>query len=110
MSEKAAIYRVKPTSEKAFQRAIQSEIRRLSHLPDDKYVAPEPGLVRSLFEFSGWTQTEGARMLKVNVATLRRWTASAEQSQSREIPYSAWMLLLLLSGHASIDNLAVRQV
>ncbi len=107
MSERAASYNVTYTNKRDFNRAIQSEIVRLGKTPGTDYSGPEPSLIRALLEYSGWSQAHGAGLLRVDVSTLRRWTANREQRQSREIPYCAWSLLLLLSGHASLESIGV---
>ena len=105
MSEQAASYNVTYKNKQDFKRAIKSEIVRLGKTLGTDYSGPEPSLIRALFEYSGWTQAYGANVLRVDVSTLRRWTANREQRQSREIPYCAWSLLLLLSGHASVESM-----
>ena len=105
MSEQAASYNVTYTNKRDFNRAIQSEIVRLGKTPGTDYSGPQPSLVRALFEHTRWTQAHAASLLRVDVSTLRRWSANREQRQSREIPYSAWSLLLLLSGHASLASM-----
>ncbi len=105
MSEQRASYNVTYADKRAFKSAVQSELRRLAQTDATHYRGPEPSLVRALIEDSGWQQSEVADLLRVNVSTVRRWTASAEQAQSREIPFAAWALLLQATGHTTIETL-----
>ncbi|MGJ8586292.1 MAG: hypothetical protein ACSHXD_19555 [Marinosulfonomonas sp.] len=104
MSERAAGYNVKYENTDAFKRAIELERLRLEKTCGTDYSGPDPSLIRALFEFSDWTLSRGAALLRVDVSTLRRWMADSAQRQSREIPYAAWCLLLLLSGNASAES------
>lgn len=107
MSEQAASYSVTFKNKQAFKRAIKSEVVRLGKSYGTDYTAPEPSLIKALFTYCGWSLVYGSRILRVDVSTLRRWTADREQKQSREIPYAAWMHLLLVSGLVTVDALSV---
>ena len=106
MSEQAAGYSVTFTNRRALKSAIQTEIKRLSKTDSTNYAGPDPSLVRALVDDAGWQQSQVADLLRVNVSTVRRWTANREQSQSREIPYAAWVVLLQAGGHTAIKSLA----
>lgn len=99
MSEQRASYNVIFSDKRAFKGAIKSELRRLEKTDASNYHGPDPSLVRALIDDIDWKQSEIANYLRVNVSTVRRWTASTGQSQSREMPFSAWALLLHASGH-----------
>ena len=107
MTEQAASYNVTFTNKTAYKSAVQSEIKRLARTDASNYTGPDPSLVRALIQFAGWQQSHVADLLRVNVSTIRRWTASREQSQSREIPYAAWVILLQAAGYTSLESLAV---
>ncbi len=104
MSEQRASYNVTYPDKRSFKNAVRSELRRLTQTDAADYRGPEPSLVRALFEDSGWQQSEVASLLRVNVSTVRRWTASTDQAQSRDMPFSAWALLLQVAGHTAIGE------
>ena len=103
MSEQQAGYHVTYTDKRAVNGAVKAELRRLTRTDASNYRGPEPSLVRALIESSGWQQSEVADLLRVNVSTVRRWTANSEQSQSREMPFAAWVVLLQATGHTIIE-------
>lgn len=106
MSEPRAGYRVKYTGSQAAKSALNNEVRRLAAVEQGCYSAPEPELIRALTDQMEWSQIRVAELLRVNVSTVRRWTACREQQQYSEIPFSAWYLLLHFAGVASLDRLA----
>lgn len=106
MSEQQATYNVTYTDKSALNGAIQSELRRLVRTDSTTYKGPDSSLVRALIEGAGWQQNEVADLLRVNVSTVRRWTANAEQSQRREMPFSAWVVLLQATGYTAVETLA----
>ena len=106
MSEHRASYHLTYPDKRALNRAVKAELRRLYHTDANNYRGPEPSLVRALMESSGWQQSEVADLLRVNVSTVRRWTANGEQSQSREMPVAAWVVLLHATGHTVIEVIA----
>ena len=85
---------------------VQAFRNRNCCLPFDApgYTPPHPEEVDALIKLAGWSQTEVARLAGVKYdrkkgsPTVRRWKAKKEDSQHREIPYSAWRLLLILAG------------
>lgn len=105
MSENHASYVVTYANEKAFKGAIKNELRRLAETDSSSYKGPEPCLVRAWLQYSGWQCNEVSDFLRVNTSTVRRWVANREQAQSREMPYSAWALLLAATGHTDIKTL-----
>ena len=106
MSEQAAGYSVTFTNRRAFKSAIHAEIKRLSKTDSTNYEGPDPSLVRALIADAGWQQSQVADLLRINVSTVRRWIAHREQSQSREIPYAAWAVLLQAGGYTAIESIA----
>lgn len=106
MSERQARYHVTYTDKRAVNSAVKAEIRRLSRRDASNYQGPEPSLVRALIESSGWQQSEVADLLRVNASTIRRWTANSEQSQSREMPFAAWVVLLQATGYTVTELIA----
>ena len=104
MSEPRVSYNVTHIDRKAFNGAVKTELRRLASSDALNYRSPEPSFVLALIQDAGWQQTEVANLLRVNVSTVRRWTASTEQAQSRAIPFAAWVVLLVVAGHATFGS------
>ncbi len=66
---------------------------------DPDYQEPTPDDVRTLKVISGKTGKELVAMVGVkDHRTFRRWTANQEEAGARQIPYSAWRLLLIELG------------
>jgi len=105
MSEPRAAYRVTYADSRSVKRAINQEVKRLAASEPLIYIGPEPELIRALIDQQGWTQTEVANTLRVDVSTVRRWCADREQQQFRQIPYAAWWLLLHRAGVVPTDSL-----
>lgn len=106
MSEQHTGYHVTYADNRAVSSAVKAELRRLTRTDASNYRGPEPSLVRALIESSGWQQREVADLLRVNVSTVRRWTANSGQSQSREMPFAAWVVLLHATGNTVIEAIA----
>ncbi len=64
----------------------------------DGFRQPTPEQVQDLFRLAGWTQTEAAQKLGVDVSTIRRWHTRKAAKEHVPIPYAAWRLALILSG------------
>lgn len=70
-----------------------------------KYRPPTPLEIRSLIRFMGWEHNDVAKMLGVSYddkkgsSTVRKWLAN-----DREMTYSSWRLLLILSGVVNVDR------
>ena len=64
---------------------------------DHRYQPPCAKAIHSVFAHAGWTQSEVAQRLRVNVSTVRRWTRDAEDPEASPIPYATWRFLLLSS-------------
>ncbi len=85
---------------------------RASSLPYSAsgYDAPTPEDVGELIKLMGWSQNDVAKMTGVNYdpkkgsPTVRRWKAPVDKPDHRDIPYSAWRLLLIAAGIAQIDD------
>ncbi|GAB5451845.1 MAG: hypothetical protein Hals2KO_21730 [Halioglobus sp.] len=76
---------------------------------DPNYTTPTPEDVRTLKAISGLTGRELCALVGLEDArTWRRWSQDAGAAQARQIPYSAWRLLLFELGivhDSGIDNL-----
>ena len=74
------------------------------------YMPPTPQEVDRLIKLVGWSQSGVARLVGVTYnakkgsSTIRKWRASIEKDDYREIPYSAWRLMLLYAGVVSIED------
>jgi hypothetical protein len=71
------------------------------------YQRPTPGEVDALIKAVGWSQAEVAKIVGVSYnpekgsTTVRKWRAPLHSTEYREIPYSAWRLLLIHAGIAT---------
>lgn len=100
MSEKAAGYKV----------GDGLSLDEFKELPcalvfsDPDYLPPTPGEIDQLIKAAGWSQNGTAKLVGVSFnpakgsVTVRRWRAEKGSSNHREIPYSAWRLLLINAG------------
>ncbi len=80
------------------------------------YIAPNAETVNALIQIMGWTQNQVAIITGVNFSdkkgspTVRRWKTTSKDH--RQIPYSAWRLMLLVAGaidiHSDRDALGVK--
>jgi len=74
------------------------------------YVPPTPQEVDRLIKLAGWSQSGVARLVGVTYnpkkgsSTIRKWRANTDKDDYREIPYSAWRLMLLYAGVVSIED------
>lgn len=72
------------------------------------YIEPGPETVSALIQIMGWTQNQVAIITGVNFSdkkgspTVRRWKTTSKDH--RQIPYSAWRLMLLVAGVVDIHN------
>lgn len=107
MSEERAIYNVgqiKPTSPDAFK-------GRACTLPfgHPDYKPPEPYEVAALTELLGLSQVHTANLVgvksdpKKGSTTVRKWKTE-RGNERRQIPYSAWRLLLLYAGIVTVED------
>ena len=80
------------------------------HFNHSEYLHPEPEEVTELIKLAGWTITQTAKLVGVSYTvekgspTLRRWRANKSASHYREIPYSAWRLMLIYAGVVKPKN------
>lgn len=71
---------------------------------DERYRAPTPQEVAQLINLSGWSQNDTAKLVGVSwdtkrgSSTIRKWKSAKGEKEHREIPYSAWRLLLIYAG------------
>jgi hypothetical protein len=74
------------------------------------YRPPTPQEVDRLIKLAGWSQSGVARLVGVTYnpkkgsSTIRKWRANIDKDDYREIPYSAWRLMLLYAGVVSIED------
>lgn len=74
------------------------------------YVPPTPQEVDRLIKLAGWSQTSAARLVGVTYnpkkgsSTIRKWRTNVDKDDHREIPYSAWRLMLLYAGVVSVED------
>ena len=61
-----------------------------------------PDALRNLLTRHKLTGSQAGRLLGVDSRTTRKWTADEEVSSHRDMPQSAWWLLLILTGEASV--------
>lgn len=66
-----------------------------------EWCQPTPEEVRELLSKHGLSGAGAGRIIGVDGRTVRRYTAPADQKGAREIPYSAWRLLLIETGEVS---------
>lgn len=77
---------------------------------DEDYRPPTPEEVAHLIKLAGWSQNDAAKIVDVSwhpkrgSVTIRKWKSQKGTEEHREIPYSAWRLMLLQSGVVSIDD------
>lgn len=63
-----------------------------------------PDALRQLLTRHELTGSQAGRLLGVDSRTIRKWTAGDAVSSHREMPKSAWWLLLLLTGETNIPE------
>lgn len=71
---------------------------------DPLYRPPTPTEIKAVLDFTDWKQVKAAQLVGVGYErggsqTIRRW-----RKGEREIPYSAWRLILILSGIISLGG------
>ena len=105
MSEAAGRYRV--ATRAGMAAALPSKIKSIKKGIAGRTFdsdSPSPEIVQFLFNKHGWSQTLVASMLRVDVSTVRRWTANPEQLQFSKLPYAQWLLLLILAGEITLTE------
>jgi len=74
---------------------------------DNNWETPTPDEIRRVIEYAGHatdpgkkklTGSEAGLIIGVNERTVRRYTAPVDAKNYREMPYSAWRLLLQYAG------------
>jgi len=111
MNENAVIYK-KPDT-------VPMTLNAFAGLPcslpstDERYQPPTPEQVGQLINLASWSQNDAAKLVGVSwdtrrgSSTIRKWKSEKGHKEHREIPYSAWRLLLLLAGVVNVpDSLA----
>lgn len=108
MCEPRSVYRVGTLA--GIKASLRKNVKAIGEGIDSRnfeFEHPEPEMVLYLFNKHSWSQSFVASMLRVDVSTVRRWTAQAEQTQFSRIPYSQWLLLLFLSGEIEQSELTL---
>lgn len=67
--------------------------------------AYSPDALRGLLARHKLTGSQAGRLLGVDGRTIRKWTAGDSVSTHRDMPQSAWWLLLILTGEASVAEI-----
>lgn len=110
MSEKPAQYA--PAGGYATAQTIEAFRNRPCSLPfsHPDYKEPEPEEVDALIKVAGWSQRIAAMIVgvpfdaKKGSTTIRKWRTPRDKSEHRQIPYSAWRLMLLHAGVITIEE------
>jgi len=77
---------------------------------DDQYTPPTPEEVNQLITLCGWSQNDAAKLVgvkwdtKKGSSTIRKWKSDKSKKDHREIPYSAWRLMLIYAGVVNTSN------
>lgn len=66
-----------------------------------------PDALRAVLARHALTGAAAGHLLAVDSRTIRKWTAAADISNHRDMPESAWWLLLILTGDISVIDLKV---
>lgn len=66
---------------------------------------PEPEDLRKWIAAKGMTVSQAAKLAGVEARAARRWTSPREAKSFREIPWSAWALMRILSGEATPERI-----
>lgn len=102
MSEDIPEYKVGSDSTMTLKQIAKLNCAR--QFADPRYEPPTPDQVDALIKAAGWSQTQAAKIVGVNFdpdkgsPTIRRWRAPVTSSEHRDIPYSAWRLMLITAG------------
>jgi len=102
MNETATRYKkpeVMPLSLAGFE-----QLRCALPFTDEDYQPPTPEMIAQLINLAGWSQNDAAKLAGVSwdtkrgSSTIRKWKSAKGEKEHREIPYSAWRLMLLYAG------------
>lgn len=108
MSQSLPVYAVKKGAPASL--AVFKGRRCARPYSDPSYSLPSPVEVDALIKLMGWSQSDVAKLLGVTYnpkkgsSTVRKWRADPSSKDYRQIPYSAWRLLLLYAGVVSLDD------
>lgn len=75
-----------------------------------EYEPPTPEEVTALVQLAGWSQRQVAEITgarfdpRKGSTTVRKWRTPKGKPEHREIPYSAWRLLLLHAGVVTFEE------
>lgn len=106
MSENRATYRVDKSALSKIDEFKNLDCARLFSDPD--YVPPTVDELSALIALAGWSQSKVAQITGVTYnpkkgsTTVRKWKTPADKPEHRDIPYSAWRLLLINAGVVAI--------
>jgi len=77
---------------------------------DELYTPPEPEEVSQLIILCQWSQNDAAKLMgvkwdtKKGSSTIRKWKSDKAKKDYREIPYSAWRLMLIYAGVVGVET------
>jgi hypothetical protein len=71
------------------------------------YEIPTGDQLRDFLREHNLTGAAAAAIVGVDTRTVRKWTASSDAVNRRAIPWSAWILLRLVTGELSIESYKV---
>lgn len=95
---------------------VEAFQNRPSALPawDPDYKPPEPEEVDALIKAAGWSQRKAAMIVGVDYSekgstTIRKWRTARLKGgnpnpEHRQIPYSAWRLMLEYAGVVTVED------
>ncbi len=64
-----------------------------------------PDALRGVLSRHALTGSSAGRLLGVDSRTIRKWTAAPDVPTHRDMPESAWWLLLILTGELTVPQL-----
>ena len=68
------------------------------------YDTPTPDELRAFMQSNNLTGVDIAALTGVHPRTARRWVQPPEAKGAKPIPWSDWILILLLTGKKSVDD------
>ena len=73
-------------------------------ITDPAYRAPNPREVRAMLKVANITASIAGKITGRPSRTVRKWTSEPDSENYQAIPYSAWRLLLLETGLATVTG------
>jgi transcriptional regulator with XRE-family HTH domain len=68
------------------------------------FVMPTSENLKELMKLKGWTQNDVAKLTRSSLATIKKWCLSSNSKGNRQIPYTAWRLLVSYTGISLADK------